>query len=1295
MATAIPEDTRSARARTSRSALLAVFAGGNLIAGPAIVGIWLLRRSDLLAGPPYWAYILLIGASAAIDIGGRLWLARRPDSEFRKQTRVALAAGVATVILYTSGLGSALTIGYALCAIQMLAQIPGIDWRRVLAWCLASAIVGELAIQFLGAPHVMNLGRSHVVAVIGLVILSALLWVVGGIFASRDAVEEEARDRGRRLAVEAATDPLTKLLNRAAFTEALERSCAAGTPAILAFVDLDNFKDINDSFGHHVGDEVLVEVAARLRRVVRMEDVIARFGGDEFVILVNSSRDEADASRLVERIWAVLAKPWPNIAPNTISASVGVVDDRDGTRSPDDLLREADKAMYSHKHGMSATGTMSTMTSRALSHHRLAMDGIKATFVVLHAIRHDGEVVDFEVLEANTVLRDEIEKATEQIVGSRTSNLEKFSDQGPLTPLYKQALQTGATVDTEVHILRGDGRSGWSKVNVVPVDRDIVAVVATDITAEVEAREAMERERARFGGLIDGSSDLACIVDHSGEVMYAPPSGTDFLGFSDGTLGAPLSRVAPNDRAEAATWFDDVRTRPFGSEARSVALRFIASDGTVRTCEVTAHNRFDEPAIGGIVLNAHDVSDLVAAEARLAAVADAVGDIITIFDAQARIMWVSGAVRNALGLEPDDLVGVSAFDLVHADDHAAVAERLTMFLGGTDATTPMELRLRRSDGTYDWFETSGRNQFDDPSIRGIVVSMRNITQRRATETALRASEQRNRSIVEAAADAIVTVDTSGIIQGFNRAAELIFATSASQAIGEYYGLFLPEDSLSSVRTALASGRVGQQIDTIATRASGERFAAQVAISEVAVGDTLYFTAVVRDISDQRAMEQALRIAATCDELTGLPNRRTLLDRAQSAIEDARRTDDVVGMVFVDLDRFKLVNDGLGHDAGDALLRLVAERIAGAIRVQDVVARLGSDEFVVLCPNASDLDAIKTVALRIVDALAAAFPISGNEVFIGASIGVSVSTGVETPLELLRFADTAMYRAKEGGYSRVEVFDTHMQRHAARRLDVESALRQATGRGELLAYYQPIVELESGRVSNLEALIRWDRRGVGLIRPDNFIPIAEEARIILEIGAWMLRMATTDCVQWQAVAPGVGVSVNVSVRQFESGDLVEVLQDALACSGLAPGLLTLEITESVMLDHSDRNAAIMRRIRDLGMHISLDDFGSGYSSLTYLRLLPIDSIKIDRSFLQSLGSEMRDRAMLRAIVNLGMAHDLAVVAEGIDSEAKLSAVREVGCHFGQGFLFSKPVPFGQTLELLERESDLTPVRGASD
>ena len=407
----------------------------------------------------------------------------------------------------------------------------------------------------------------------------------------------------------------------------------------------------------------------------------------------------------------------------------------------------------------------------------------------------------------------------------------------------------------------------------------------------MEQHLALEQERARFGSLITRSSDLACVVDAAGEILYAPPWGSAFLGYANGSLPAPLSNVVESERAEASAWFREVQSLPPGVEARPIVLRFLASDGSVHTCDMTAENRITDASIGGIVLNAHDVSALVAAEARLAAVANGIADVIAISDAEARITWVSGAVRDALGIEPDDLVGVSAYDIIHPDDRDKIAERVHAFVfEATPNSTPMELRLRRTDGTYHWFESTANNQLADPSIRGLVISLRDITERRAGEAALRLSEERNRSIVETAADAIISVGTDGLIQSFNRAAEQIFAIAGPDAIGQHFSLFLPEDSLQVVRGALEGGAVGQQIDTIATRASGDRFPAHVAISDVNVGDSLFFTAVVRDISEQREMEQALRVSASYDELTGLPNRRTLLDRAQDAIDESRRTE---------------------------------------------------------------------------------------------------------------------------------------------------------------------------------------------------------------------------------------------------------------------------------------------------------------------------------------------------------------------------------------------------------------------
>jgi diguanylate cyclase (GGDEF)-like protein/PAS domain S-box-containing protein len=1146
----------------SRSATVAVVAGGNVAGVTAIFAIWWLHRAGLMAPTPYPVLVGLIVSCSVVDVVLRLWHRRRPGSRFRAHVRLASAIVTTTAVLYASGWGSAFAIGYALCSAQLFAQVEGANWKFVFAACVLGVAVGEGAVELGIAPSMLPNSLSHVVAVVGIAALAGVLWIVGNAFAARDAGERALRERERRLAIEAATDSLTGLANRSAFMQALDAACAAQSPVVLAFVDLDNFKDVNDSFGHHVGDQTLVELAARLRRVVGSDDLVARIGGDEFAVLV---RDPAGsgagdaAAPLLQRLRSVIAEPWPMIAPNELSAGIGVVSDCDGLRSPGDLLRDADEKMYARKHGMSS-GSMTAMTSRALAYHRRAMDGMRGGFTVLRAVRQGDAVVDWEVVEANSITRRQFESRGIEMVGARTSTLNQYFDNSAFERMALDALARRSVVSGEVRRSLASGKEVWLKTAVVPVDRDVVAIVSHDNTAEVEARGALERERGR-----------------------------------------------------------------------------------------------------------------------LAAVAESISDVIAICDADGRIVWVSGAVRELLGVEPAGVVGLSAFEIMHPDDHARVASRLVEVIGGNTERRPIDLRLRHGDGSYRWFEATGTNRIDDPSIAGVVVSLRDVTGRRAAEDALRVSEERNRVIVEAAGDAIVTVG-GGVVQSFNRAAERIFGLSRDEAIGQPYTKLLPADALDALRASLDEDFVGEHIDVIAARASGERFHAQVSISRVDVGGTTLFVAVLRDVSEERAMEEALRSAALHDELTGLPNRRLLLDRTEAAIDVAASNGGCVGLVFIDLDRFKLVNDGLGHDVGDQLLVLVADRIASVVRAGDVIARLGGDEFAVLCPNAPDLDAVTAAAERIITALERPFSIVGGDVFVRASVGVSVWNGTETPLELLRCADVAMYRAKGRGTSQVELFDDEMHREIAARLDLESSLRHAVDQDELVAYYQPIVDLDTGDVSQLEALVRWDRPGVGLVGPHEFIEVAEDARIVVQLGEWMLHRAAADCARWQELVPGVGVSVNVSARQFDGADFDRTVASALDASGLAPELLTLEITESVMLAHTERNVAIMQRIRDLGVHIALDDFGSGYSSLTYVRRLPIDSIKIDRSFLQSL-TPGADVVMLRSIVDLGTAHGLAVVAEGIDTQEKLNAVRAVGCRFGQGFLFSQPKPVDEMLALV--------------
>ena len=493
------------------------------------------------------------------------------------------------------------------------------------------------------------------------------------------------------------------------------------------------------------------------------------------------------------------------------------------------------------------------------------------------------------------------------------------------------------------------------------------------------------------------------------------------------------------------------------------------------------------------------------------------------------------------------------------------------------------------------------------------------------------------------------------------------------AIGTHYAAFVPPTSIPALREAFALG-ADSRVETQLLRSAGTEFLAQVAISEVVTSHGRLYTAIIRDVTDQRASEAALRTALECDDLTGRPNLHSLLISAEAAARRARATGHSIGVLFVDLDRFTLVNDSLGHDLGDALLIEVANRIAGVVRDEDVVARISGDHFLVLCDRADSDDALVGLASRIHEVLRAPFPLGvGREVFVTAAIGAARWHDDDAPRDLVRFAHTAMQRAKQLGPAGVEVFRGEMAVVSATRLEAETALRRALDREELLAYYQPIVDLSTGVTVGMEALVRWEQPGVGIVAPEAFIDLAEQTGLIVPLGAWMLRQALTDCREWQSAAPGVGVSVNVSALQFRLGNLVQTVSDIVGELGIAPHLVTLEITESLMLEHSEWNLAVLEQLRSLGLELALDDFGTGYSAISHLRRLPISTIKMDRSFLDGVDAD-DCQATARAIVELARVHGIDVVAEGIETEAARELVRSAGCRRGQGYLFGRPAPF---------------------
>jgi diguanylate cyclase (GGDEF)-like protein len=408
-----------------------------------------------------------------------------------------------------------------------------------------------------------------------------------------------------------------------------------------------------------------------------------------------------------------------------------------------------------------------------------------------------------------------------------------------------------------------------------------------------------------------------------------------------------------------------------------------------------------------------------------------------------------------------------------------------------------------------------------------------------------------------------------------------------------------------------------------------------------------------------------------DDLTGLPNRRLVL---QSLDELIARGEGGVGAIYVDVDDFALVNDCLGHEVGDLVLALVAKRVGVALGGGDVLGRVGADQFVAVCAPRPDRAALAELARTIVSSLRPAFRVDRHDVYVTASAGVaSYGPHTSNALDLLRQADTALHRAKSAGKGNVEVFHPVMQAQLAERLDIQSGLRQALATDEICAYYQPIVDLATGATVRFEALARWLRPGFGVVAPATFIEVAESTGLIVALGERMIAEAMADCARWQARWPGVGVAVNISPRQLELADIAGTVASALSESGLSPGMVTLEITESVQLNTSGVTSGTLADLHDLGVRLAIDDFGTGYSSLSYLHRLPIDELKVDKAFIDWLEPSPTVAALLTVIAAAGQALGVEVVAEGIDSQEKLRAVRAIGCRYGQGFLLGEPRP----------------------
>ncbi|TAN52141.1 MAG: EAL domain-containing protein [Rhodospirillales bacterium] len=562
----------------------------------------------------------------------------------------------------------------------------------------------------------------------------------------------------------------------------------------------------------------------------------------------------------------------------------------------------------------------------------------------------------------------------------------------------------------------------------------------------------------------------------------------------------------------------------------------------------------------------------------------------------------------------------------------------------------------------------------------------------------RQSLQLAASVYETTHDGVVVTDAEGTILSVNAAFSEITGYEAAEAIGQTPRLLKSDHHDQAFysemwQTLQADGR--WQGELWNRKKSGELFVEWQTISAVRdeSGKTIRYVAVFSDVTEARKKDERIKHQAYHDALTGLPNRLLLQDRLAHALDLARRDVMRVAVMFLDLDRFKIINDSLGHDVGDLLLQGVSERLQLCVRKSDTVSRLGGDEFVIILTDFGSTAELAHLADRIVSFITEPFELAGQTLHAGTSIGLAVfpQDGIDAN-DLLKNADTAMYQAKAAGRSTYRFFDASMNSRAAERLSLEAGLRQALERNEFDVFYQPKVMLSNQQgLCNAEALIRWNHPEMGQVMPSDFIPLAEETGLILPIGSWVLETACRQVKQWQDQNLPIGqVSVNLSCRQFQDLKLVERVTDILERTGLDPTSLELEITETAVMANAAQAAQILKGLKALGISLSVDDFGTGYSSLSYLKRLPIDVLKIDRGFISDLGSNSEDKAIVDAIVQLGHSLNLTTVAEGVESELEADLLRRLGCDMAQGYLFSKPLSHDKLAQWLRMSHERMPL-----
>lgn len=797
--------------------------------------------------------------------------------------------------------------------------------------------------------------------------------------------------------------------------------------------------------------------------------------------------------------------------------------------------------------------------------------------------------------------------------------------------------------------------------------------------------------------------DVILLLAPDNHYLWVSPSIRDVLGWEPEQVVGRSFRdfVRPDD------------------QVRLVQARLDANDGTVQLDEVEVRcadgsyrwmsNRstaVELPDGGrGRVVALRDVHDAVLArraladsEARYRLLAEHASDVVCLAGPDHRLLWVSPTVERTLGWKPDDLIGMTLTDLAHPDDRPAndaAKEALYVHHPGRVVRQNFLGRLRAKDGSYRWMSGTGQPELDEHGdVRVVVAGLRDVNDLIAARVDAERQSELVRALMDSVGDAIIVYDRDARLQYVNQRAAVL----AGLPIEEMTGKALTDvGRLADIRGPLPDfvhsllhhlGEVfrdGRSLDfefNVTFDDTARWFHTSLAPVVAADGSIDMAVSTSRDVTERHRVEEDLTRRATRDQLTGLANRTVLLDELGRSLAAAGRTGRPAAVLMIDLDHFKAVNDSLGHDVGDQLLIAAARRLESTVRSGDVAGRLGGDEFVVVMRDLDQADDATRLAQRVVDTFRTAFAVGTAEVLATASVGVAIADHPDDDGSgLLRDADAALYLAKQQGRDRFAVYTESVRHTVTDRLMLSTELRPAFERNEFEVWYQPCVELATDRVVALEALLRWRHRSGELLDAHRFIDVADESGALTDIGEWVLWQACRHAATWAQQGTPLSMCVNLSSNQLAEPRLLAAIDEALATSGLAPEQLCLEFSEAALTRENANATENLAAIRSRGVRVSIDDFGTGQASLTCLREVHVDGIKIDRGFVTRLATDDRDRRIVAGIVALAAQLGVQVTAEGVEHPEQADALRTIECDLAQGYLFSRPMPPHEVAEFL--------------